>query len=93
MPGGSSHWVEDLEAEFEYSAIERIADLAAKANTTLENIGARRLMTIVEKLFEQINFDAPEMVCDGQRKIIIKAFVHEQVKDIVEDPDLSKFVL
>ena len=73
---------------------DAIADLAAAANANLENIGARRLMTIVEKVFEQINFDAPEMVARGETKVrITDAFVREQVAAILEDNELSKFVL
>ena len=75
-------------------AIEAIADIAAKANTMLENIGARRLMTITEKVFEQINFDAPEVVKRGETTLAItESFVHEQVASIVKDEDLSRFVL
>jgi len=86
--------VEGLEITFADDAIDAIADLAAKANASLENIGARRLMTIVEKVFEQINFDAPDRVAAGETDIrITAAFVREQVASIVEDPDLSKFVL
>ena len=86
--------VENLKVSFEPTAIEAIADLAAKANARLENIGARRLMTIVEKVFEQVNFDAPEMVEQGQTDFTVtEGFVHEQVAPIVQDEDLSKFVL
>jgi ATP-dependent HslUV protease ATP-binding subunit HslU len=86
--------VEGLEITFADDAIDAIADLAARANASLENIGARRLMTIVEKVFEQINFDAPDRVAGGETQIRITAdFVREQVAAIVEDPDLSKFVL
>jgi len=86
--------VEGLEITFADDAIDAIADLAAKANASLENIGARRLMTIVEKVFEQINFDAPDRAAAGETEIrITAAFVREQVAAIVEDPDLSKFVL
>jgi hypothetical protein len=68
--------------------------LAAQANTSLENIGARRLMTIVEKVFEEINFDAPDMAEKGQKQVSITAdFVREQVAEIVKDEDLGKFVL
>ena len=86
--------VEGLAVSFEPDAIETIADLAAQANAMLENIGARRLMTIMEKVFEQINFDAPEMAVRGQTSVAItSAFVREQVASIVEDEDLSRFVL
>jgi len=86
--------VEGLKIVFADDAIDAIAELAAKANASLENIGARRLMTIVEKVFEQINFDAPDRVAAGEKRIeITAAFVREQVAGIVEDPDLSRYVL
>jgi len=86
--------VEGLEVAFEDQAIGAVADLAAKANASLENIGARRLLTIMEKVFEQINFDAPEMSSKGQTKVSISdEFVRQQVSSIVEDEDLSRFVL
>ena len=86
--------VEGLEIEFDPGAIEAMADLAAQANAKLENIGARRLMTIIEKVFEQINFDAPEMAERGDAQVMITVeFVQEQVAGIVADKDLSKFVL
>ncbi len=86
--------VEGIEVTFEPHAVDAIADYAAKANATLENIGARRLMTIMEKLFEQINFDAPDRAARGETKVNISAdFVKEQVGPIVADEDLSRFVL
>lgn len=86
--------VEDLDVTFEPDSIEVMAELAAKANAQLENIGARRLMTIVEKVFEQINFDAPERVARGEKALAITAgFVREQVDPVVADVDLSNFVL
>ena len=86
--------VEGLDVTFDDSGIRAMARLAAKANATMENIGARRLMTIVEKVFEQINFDAPEMTERGETSITIdEAYVLEQVQAIAEDKDLSKFVL
>lgn len=86
--------VEGLDIIFEDAAIESMADFAADANTRLENIGARRLMTIVEKVFEEINFDAPERVARGDSKVTITAeFVKDQVAAILKDEDLSRFVL
>jgi ATP-dependent HslUV protease ATP-binding subunit HslU len=86
--------VEGLEVSFDDGAIEAMADLAAQANASMENIGARRLMTIVEKVFEEINFDAPERVVRGEMTLTITAdFVRQQVAAIVKDADLSKFVL
>ena len=86
--------VEGISIVFEPSAIEAMAALAATANANLENIGARRLMTIVEKVFEQINFDASERVARGEtKKIIDEQFVRDQVASIVDDEPMSKFVL
>jgi ATP-dependent HslUV protease ATP-binding subunit HslU len=86
--------VEGLNIKFDDQAIGAIADQAAKANATLENIGARRLITIVEKVFEEINFDASEMVAKGETDLTISdQFVRKQVSSIVADEDLSKFVL
>ncbi|GAB4194700.1 MAG: ATP-dependent protease ATPase subunit HslU [Phycisphaeraceae bacterium] len=86
--------VEGIEVRFEDSGIRAMAQLAAHANATLENIGARRLMTIVEKVFEQVNFDAPEMVTRGETGLTIdETYVREQVQSIAEDQDLSRFVL
>lgn len=86
--------VEGLDIQFDDTAIDAIADLAAQANASMENIGARRLMTIVEKVFEEINFDAPERAAGGESQILITGeFVREQVASIVQDEDLSKFVL
>ena len=86
--------VEGLDVVFEPDSIDAMADLAAKANAQLENIGARRLMTIVEKVFEQVNFDAPERVAKDDKQFVVTAeFVREQVAPVVADVDLSNFVL
>lgn len=86
--------VEGLDIVFVDGAVDAIAELAAKANAQLENIGARRLMTIVEKVFDQINFDAPDRVKAGDARFEVTAdYVNQQVGGIVKDKDLSKFVL
>lgn len=86
--------VEGLDVVFESDSIDAMAELAATANAQLENIGARRLMTIVEKVFEQVNFDAPERVERREKQFVVTAeFVREQVAPIVADADLSNFVL
>jgi len=86
--------VEGLEVTYEPGAIEAMAELAAQANASMQNIGARRLMTVVEKVFEQIDFDAPERVAAGETSLVITAdFVRQQVGPIVQNEDLSKFVL
>jgi len=86
--------VEGLDIVFEPDSIQAMAELAAQANAQLENIGARRLMTIVEKVFEQVNFDAPDRVANGDKQFTVTAdFVREQVAPVVADADLSNFVL
>ncbi len=82
---------EGVEIEFTEDAIEEIASTAEKVNERAENIGARRLHTILEKLLEDISFDAPERR-DG--KITIDAnYVKEKLSDIVKDEDLSRYIL
>ncbi|MFK7788420.1 MAG: ATP-dependent protease ATPase subunit HslU [Phycisphaeraceae bacterium] len=86
--------VEGLDVVFEPESVQAMAQLAAQANLQLENIGARRLMTIIEKVFEEVNFDAPERVAKGDKDFTVTAdFVNERVGSIVEDVDLSNFVL
>ncbi len=72
-------------------ALEEVARYAAKVNETSENIGARRLHTIMEKLLEEISFEAPDM-----KKKTVKidaAYVHKQLAEIVKDQDLSRYIL
>lgn len=85
---------EELEVTFEEDAIDAMADLAAEANERMENIGARRLMTIMEQVFEEIAFDASEMVARGETRVTIDgAFVREKLAAVVGDEDLGRFVL
>jgi len=82
---------EGLRVEFTKDAIEEIAEIAEKVNDTTENIGARRLHTVMEKVMEEISFSAPDM---KKKKIKIdKQYVQEQLRDIVKDEDLSRFIL
>ncbi len=85
---------EGLSVEFDEQAIAAIARIAEQVNATHENIGARRLMTVMEKLFEAISFDAPERVAEGQTTLSITSeMVESELNSIVADEDLSKFVL
>ncbi|MHC4416784.1 MAG: ATP-dependent protease ATPase subunit HslU, partial [Planctomycetota bacterium] len=85
---------EGLDIRFEPASIEAMAELAAAANGRMENIGARRLMTVIECVFEQISFDAPDMVKKGRTEITITSdFVHERLTEIMKDEDLRRFVL
>ncbi len=83
--------VEDVKLEFAEDAIEAIADLAAEINRGVENIGARRLQTVMEKLVEEISFDASER--SGETIVIDAAYVQEKVATLAKDADLSKFIL
>ena len=85
---------EGLALDFQAEAIERIAELAEHVNEQSEDIGARRLHTLLEKLLEQISFEAPDMVKDGKSEIVIDAaYVDERLTDIAKNKDLSQFIL
>lgn len=82
---------EDVTLEFESGAIEAIAVLAAEINQNVENIGARRLHTVLEKLLEDISFTATDRA--GETIIITPDLVQSQVGDLAKKGDLSKFIL
>jgi ATP-dependent HslUV protease ATP-binding subunit HslU len=82
---------EDVELCFEEQAIGRIAEIASDVNSRTENIGARRLHTIMESLLEEVSFTATDI--QGQTVTITENYVNERLKDIVEDEDLSRFIL
>jgi len=82
---------ERVKLEFKEDGIAEIAAMAALINERAENIGARRLYTMMEKLLEEISFDAPEMV--GKSRVIDAAYVRERLRDFVEDEDLSRYIL
>lgn len=82
---------EGVTIEFEDEALEKIADLAYNINTNVENIGARRLYTIMEKVFEEISFSADEH--SGEFMKITSDNVKEAVKDIEENRDISRYIL
>ena len=82
---------EGVELEFKDSAISRIAQLACDVNEQSEDIGARRLHTLLEKLLEDVSFDAPEL--QDKRVVIDEAYVDDRLHDIVKNHDLSQFIL
>lgn len=81
---------EGLHIEFEQSAVQRLAQLAYEVNESTENIGARRLHTIMERLLEKISFEATHLT---QPITIDAAYVDEQLSALVKDQDLSQFIL
>ena len=82
---------ESVELVFKEDAVQAIARMGASANSTLENIGARRLHTIMEKLLDEISFSASEM--SGKTVEIDAAMVNDALSDILKNEDLSRFVL
>ena len=82
---------EDISLEFTAEAVEKVAETAAEVNGSTENIGARRLHTVLEKLLDEISFNAPDM---KEKKFTIdKSYVEEKIADIVRDRDLSRYIL
>jgi ATP-dependent HslUV protease ATP-binding subunit HslU len=82
---------EEVTLEFSDDAIDAIARIAVDVNSTVENIGARRLQTVMEKLLEDISFDAEDR--KGDVILIDADYVRKQLSDIAKDTDLSKYVL
>jgi ATP-dependent HslUV protease ATP-binding subunit HslU len=82
---------ENVTLTFDDAAIDRLADLAEIVNNTVENIGARRLQTVMERLLDEISFDAPDK--SGQTINITADYVNTQVASLAGDTDLSKFIL
>ncbi|WP_457569860.1 ATP-dependent protease ATPase subunit HslU [Desulfurobacterium sp.] len=82
---------EGVEIEFTEDGIEEIAKMAEEANTKAENIGARRLHTVLERLLEDISFNAPDM--RGQKVVINREYVKEKLGNIIEDEDLTRYIL
>jgi len=77
--------------QFNDDAVREIAHYAAVVNERTENIGARRLHTILERLLDELSFEASDM--RGQKSIIDAAYVQRVLADIIKDEDLSRYVL
>ncbi len=82
---------EDINLEFTPEAIDSLSDLAALINSTIENIGARRLHTVLEKLLEEISFNATDKA--GSTVVIDENYVQERIAGLAKNKDLSKFIL
>lgn len=82
---------EDVTLDFTDDAVDEIARISANVNETVENIGARRLHTVLEKLLDDISFTATDR--GGETFKVDAAYVREQVEDLSKDADLSKFIL
>jgi len=82
---------EDVNLEFTYDGIESLAKISAEVNSSVENIGARRLHTIIEKVLDDISFNATDR--SGETIVINKKYVQDNLGNLVKDTDLSKFIL
>ena len=82
---------ENVELEFSEDGIDTIANIASEVNASVENIGARRLHTIIEKILDDISFTATDR--SGEKIIINKEYINNNLKDLTKNSDLSKFIL
>ncbi len=82
---------ENVDLEFSDDGIDTIANIASEVNATVENIGARRLHTIIEKILDEISFTATDRA--GEKIVINKDYINKNLDNLVKDTDLSKFIL
>ena len=82
---------EGVTLEFTDDAIDAIADIAVEVNSSVENIGARRLQTVMERVLDEISFAAPDRF--GETVAIDAAYVHKHIGDLAKNADLSRFIL
>jgi len=82
---------EKVELEFTGGAIDAIADVAVEVNSKVENIGARRLQTVIERVLDEISFTAPDKA--GEKLTIDGKYVRDKVEDLAKNADLSRFIL
>jgi ATP-dependent HslUV protease ATP-binding subunit HslU len=82
---------EGVELEFTDDGIDALADAAAEVNATVENIGARRLQTVMERVLEEISYHAPDR--PGSKVVVDKAFVTKELGELTKNADLSRFIL
>jgi len=82
---------ENVDLEFSDDGIDSIANMASEVNATVENIGARRLHTIIERILDDISFTATDR--SGEKIIIDAKYVKQNLDELVKDTDLSKFIL
>jgi ATP-dependent HslUV protease ATP-binding subunit HslU len=82
---------EGVELEFTEDSIDAIADIAVEVNSNVENIGARRLMTVMERILDEISFEASDKA--GEKIVVDEVYVRDHIGDLAKDADLSKFIL
>ena len=84
---------EEVELTFEDAALERVAEIAFEVNAEVENIGARRLHTVMSRLLNDILYDVPDKIGANARILITAALVNERLNDMVKNRDLSQYIL
>ncbi|NBB81622.1 MAG: AAA domain-containing protein, partial [Verrucomicrobia bacterium] len=82
---------EEVTVEFTENGIKALARIAAEVNQTIENIGARRLYTVMERVFEELSFTAPDRA--GEKVVVDEAFVDANLGELMKSTDLSRYVL
>ena len=82
---------EGVRLQFSPDAVDRLAEIAAQVNERQENIGARRLHTVLERLLDTLSYEAPDR--DGQAVSVDRAYVDQHLGELVQDPDLSRYIL
>jgi len=80
-----------VELEFRDDGVRAIAQIAAQVNARTDDIGARRLHTVMERLLDEISFDAPDL--GGRHLVVDEAFVRERLGELARDEDLSRYIL
>ncbi len=84
---------EDVELTFRDDALDEIADIAFQINSEIENIGARRLHTVVSHLLNDFLFDVPDVIQPNAKLVVNKEMVHERLAGLVKNKDLSQYIL
>ncbi|HCO61849.1 MAG TPA: HslU--HslV peptidase ATPase subunit, partial [Porticoccaceae bacterium] len=84
---------EGLKLDFTSEGVKRIAEISWEVNETTENIGARRLHTVLERLLEEASFEASEKSAAGETVVIDAAFVDQHLEELAKNEDLSRFIL
>ena len=82
---------EGVDLSYTEDGVKRIAEVAFDVNKSAENIGARRLHTVMERLLEDISYNAPDK--SGTAVVVDKAFVNDSLGELIEDEDLSRYIL
>ena len=82
---------EGVTLDFTPDAVEAVAEIATRVNERAENIGARRLYTILERVLEDVSFQAPDLA--GKTVTVDAGFVHARLADIIGDDDVSRYIL